>query len=593
VPPPPASKPELPAVPGYEIEGGLGKGGMAVVYRGRDPKFKRVVAIKVLRKEYRGDAEMTARFLEEAQITGQLQNPGIPPVYDVGTLADGLPFFTIKLVQGHTLWEMLGQRKSPADDLPRFLELFGQVCQTLAYAHSHHVIHRDLKPQNVMVGKFGEVQVMDWGMAKVLGQAKTDAGSAESVGRLHAVRSEDRKQASEQGDLWGTPAFMPPEQARGEIDQLDERSDVFGLGAILCVIQTGQPPYTPAKGDVLRQARQGQLGDAEARLNVSKADGELIALARACLAADKEGRPDDAAIAGQAVVAYQAGVQDRLRSAELERTASQVKAAEERKRRKVVARFLSAIIASVVVGAGVATYFAFDANESASKARKKEGEVTTANTELNKTIGHLQESEDNLEGTVARSWLLPLSPQPIGPLSNLEVEVLSAAAAKRNERLTIRFVDEALKEPRFTSRLAARAEFAMHAAVGLDSAKREEVERLILAQLQAPDASEESQQDAALALAALGDLSPAATAAAAQTLTRALSTNENSIVQPLLAESLTSLAPRLSAKDARSTAAIITDALLGKKRFDFRLLPMLASTLRSRAELSASEPRTK
>ena len=111
---------------------------------------------------------MVRRFVEEAQIGGQLQHPGVVPIYELGTLADHRPFFAMKLVKGHTLAQLARRRKEPADDLPRFLSIFEAVCQTMAYAHARGVIHRDLKPSNVMVGSFGEVQVMDWGLAKVL-----------------------------------------------------------------------------------------------------------------------------------------------------------------------------------------------------------------------------------------------------------------------------------------------------------------------------------------------------------------------------------------------------------------------------------------
>ena len=117
-------------------------------------------------------------FVEEAQIGGQLQHPGVVPIYELGTFGEGRPYFTMKLVKGQTLGELLAERESPAVDLPRFLNIFHQMCQTMAYAHARDVIHRDLKPSNVMVGSFGEVQVMDWGLAKVLprGGVVDDAG---------------------------------------------------------------------------------------------------------------------------------------------------------------------------------------------------------------------------------------------------------------------------------------------------------------------------------------------------------------------------------------------------------------------------------
>ena len=152
----------------YRIDGEIARGGMGAVLKGRDPDLGRDVALKVLRDDLRDNADMVRRFVEEAQIGGQLQHPGIVPIYELGTFADRRPFFSMKLVKGHTLAQLLEDRRDPTDDLPRFLSIFEAMCQTIAYAHARGVIHRDLKPSNVMVGRFGEVQVMDWGLAKVL-----------------------------------------------------------------------------------------------------------------------------------------------------------------------------------------------------------------------------------------------------------------------------------------------------------------------------------------------------------------------------------------------------------------------------------------
>jgi serine/threonine-protein kinase len=212
-----AAPDKLPALRAgrYVIEGEIARGGMGAVLRARDPELKRTLAVKVLLQEYRGQAEPRRRLLEEAQITGQLQHPGIPPVHEVGTLTDSSPFFAMKLIQGRTLHELLAERPSPAADLPRFLAVFEQVCQTLAYAHSRGVIHRDLKPLNIMVGAFGEVQVMDWGLAKVLkeGPAGAEANSAEGS-TIATVRTGSPGLSSQAGDVLGTPAYMAPEQAR-------------------------------------------------------------------------------------------------------------------------------------------------------------------------------------------------------------------------------------------------------------------------------------------------------------------------------------------------------------------------------------------
>src|SRR3954451_6995672 len=141
---------------------------MGGVLKGRDADLGRGVAIKDLRADLRDKDDLVRRFVEEAEIGGQLQHPGVVPIYELGTFADRRPFFSMKLVKGQTLAQLLDARKDAADDRPRFLSIFEAICQTVAYAHARGVIHRDLKPSNVMVGSFGEVQVMDWGLAKVL-----------------------------------------------------------------------------------------------------------------------------------------------------------------------------------------------------------------------------------------------------------------------------------------------------------------------------------------------------------------------------------------------------------------------------------------
>src|SRR5262249_47880686 len=176
-------------------------------------------------------------------------------------------YFTMKLVKGTTLSRLLQERADPAQERPRFLKIFEAVCQAVAYAHSKGVIHRDLKPHNVMVGAFGEVQLMDWGLAKVLKPAAAPERPAEHPASatvsaaVKVARGDSGGAETQEGDVLGTPAYMAPEQALGEVSRLDERTDVFSLGAILCEVLTGRPPYAAAdRGAVLRQARPAELG---------------------------------------------------------------------------------------------------------------------------------------------------------------------------------------------------------------------------------------------------------------------------------------------------------------------------------------------
>jgi tetratricopeptide (TPR) repeat protein/tRNA A-37 threonylcarbamoyl transferase component Bud32 len=339
----------------------VGRGGMGVVLRGRDLRLGRALAFKVLRRELRGQPAVEQRFVREAQVCSQLQHPGIVPVYEASYLANGLPYFTMKLVQGLTLARLLKQRAGPGEDLDRWLGVFVQVCQAVALAHSKGVLHRDLKPGNVMVGEFGEVQVMDWGMAKVRDLAAEHLAAdpeAETVER--PVDLERPAEATRTGMQMGTPAYMAPEQARGEVGRLDARCDVFGLGAILCEILTGAPPYRGPRTVVEKLALRADLGEALSRLEGSGADPELVGLARQCLAADPGDRPADAGAVAQAVSAYRSGVQERLRRAELERAAAEAQAREERKRRRVQLALAAAVVLLVAGGAAAGLWFQAD-----------------------------------------------------------------------------------------------------------------------------------------------------------------------------------------------------------------------------------------
>src|SRR5271157_1981199 len=309
--------PEMPALADrparLQLFGEIARGGMGAIFKGRDVDLGRELAVKVLLESNQGHPEVVRRFIEEAQIGGQLQHPGIVPVYELGAFADRRPYFAMKLVKGQTLADLLQERTNPADDTPRFLSIFAQICQTMAYAHARGVIHRDLKPSNVMVGAFGEVQVMDWGLAKVLPRGEAADRTPQDVHEtdVMTIRSGSGTDASRAGSILGTPSYMAPEQARGELDQVDERADVFGLGAILCEILTGRPPFGgSSRNEIRARAARGDLTGALRRLDASGADPELIGLARDCLAAEAEQRPRNAGEVARRISAYQAGVQD-------------------------------------------------------------------------------------------------------------------------------------------------------------------------------------------------------------------------------------------------------------------------------------------
>ena len=325
-----------PLVPGYELKPGkenIRFGGMGVVYFGIDAALGRPVAVKVLRRRLAGDLDLVSRFEREARINAQLQHPGIVPVYQVGKLADERPFYTMKLVEGETFSDVLKRRPSPAHDLLGVLTQFRRVCEAMAYAHAHNVLHRDLKPANIMVGLYGEVLLMDWGLAKVLGEAAPSS----LIPMLRRIDPGSSAQGLEHTKgILGTLLFMPPEQAAGWIDEVDKRSDVFGLGAILCTILTGSPPYQVENEDLTqRKAMRGDLEETHLRLAQCGVDAELSSLARKCLSYCREDRPDDAEQVAKAIGSYLAGVEERRRQAELDQVKAEAEAREQRKRRRI------------------------------------------------------------------------------------------------------------------------------------------------------------------------------------------------------------------------------------------------------------------
>ncbi|MHC4452591.1 MAG: serine/threonine-protein kinase, partial [Planctomycetota bacterium] len=271
----------------YQTVGEIARGGVGIIYKGRDIDLGRDVAIKVLRDEYKEDPSVAERFMEEAQIGGQLQHPGIVPVYELGLDEQRRPYFSMKLVKGKTLAARMG------DGARRLLGIFEKVCETMAYAHARGVVHRDLKPANIMVGAFGEVQIVDWGFAKVLREGGiADEKARPDVSVIATVRSTGGGSESIAGSVMGTPAYMPPEQALGQVDALDERSDVFALGAILFEILTGRKLYEKKGNDnLIVVAAQCKLDEQLALLK----GHELEPLVRHCLAARQSDRPKDAA----------------------------------------------------------------------------------------------------------------------------------------------------------------------------------------------------------------------------------------------------------------------------------------------------------
>jgi serine/threonine-protein kinase len=307
----------VPSMPNdrYAIVDELQHGGMGVIFRAIDRHLCRQVAIKLLRRD-RADCVTSVREFEtEALIMSFLSHPGVTPIYDRGHSNDGRPFHVMKLIEGSTLTDILLQRRVP---LARLLSIFAKTCEMIAFAHSRDVVHLDLKPSNVMVGSFGEVYVMDWGLARC--DLPTD--DEEGI-RFHSrekddttdinVVDNDGKRDAMRHPVRGTPAYMSPEQAHGRL--LDARTDVFGLGCILCELLTGLPPYDGKDATtVFRRAAGARLKRAFQRLDRTDVDTVLIRLAKHCLQADPNDRPADALVVAKVISDHQESALSQVRS---------------------------------------------------------------------------------------------------------------------------------------------------------------------------------------------------------------------------------------------------------------------------------------
>ncbi len=319
----------------YEVKEEIGRGGMATVHRAFDRELRRHVAIKFLHDELRAGPEFAERFVEEAQATGQLQHPGIVPVYDVGTDGDGRPFFAMKLVRGRTFAEVVRDSRADGDSsgdrargaaTPRLrlfhlLQLLIDVAQAIHYAHERGVVHRDLKPQNVMIGSHGEVHVMDWGLAKVAGDGRRDGRGEARADDESAVATSGQRADTRVGAIIGTPSYMAPEQADGDPSRISAATDVYALGAILFHVLTGTAPFRgTSTAEVLnRVLNEGAPHPRELDGDVPR---ELDAVCRRAMAMEPRDRYPSARhlgadlqayLEGRRVSAYSEGVADRAR----------------------------------------------------------------------------------------------------------------------------------------------------------------------------------------------------------------------------------------------------------------------------------------
>jgi len=289
----------------YTTEAEIARGGQGALLRVFDGHLQRHLAMKVaLASEPRGDVGSSyvrslGRFLGEAQVTAQLDHPGIVPVHDLGIDRESRLYFTMKLVKGRDFRTILDPTPREGDgwSRARAVGVLLKVCEAMAYAHSRGVLHRDLKPSNVMVGEFGEVYVMDWGLARVLGERdsrdirlRVSEPGAPPTPPEHSTDDVDSPLRTMDGDVVGTPAYMPPEQALGNLEAMGPHSDVYAAGAMLYHLLTGQMPYSrpgerPTSAEVWARLRKGPPTPVE--MLARDAPSELVAICEKAMARDE------------------------------------------------------------------------------------------------------------------------------------------------------------------------------------------------------------------------------------------------------------------------------------------------------------------
>ena len=412
---PPPTPSILPVLPGYEVLGELGRGGMGVVYKARQIGLNRLVALKmILAGGFAGAADLE-RFRTEAEAIARLRHPNIVQVHEIGE-HQGRPFFTLELCAGSLERRLKAAPLAPAEAA----ELVETLARAMEASHRRHVIHRDLKPANVLLTEDGSPKITDFGLAKKL----------DEVGRTQS------------GAVLGTPSYMAPEQAKSDAKQIGPATDVYALGAILYECLTGQPPFRAA---TLMETLQQVIADEPApprRLNArTPADLEIICLK--CLQKEPGKRYGTAAALADDLARQRRGEPIAARPVgRLERGWLWCRA-----RNPWLSGLTGAVAASLVVGAAVSVWFAVDASRQAAEAHRNETKANTKTSEADAARSDLQKTNDRLLTTAARDLLRPLAPQvqpnqPPPPLSDAEVTALwQLGLLTRDGDVRIRFVE--------------------------------------------------------------------------------------------------------------------------------------------------------
>ncbi|MHC4339981.1 MAG: protein kinase domain-containing protein [Planctomycetota bacterium] len=320
----------VPAEQKFTVETPIGKGGMGEVFLVTDKDLRRQVAMKVLRRDTGAGRDQRLHFVAEAQATSQLEHPGIPPVHDIGLTGDGRPYFTMKLVRGRTLREVLHdlvlKRREVQREytLHRLMTILERMAEALHFAHERGVIHRDLKPENIMLGDYGEVHLMDWGLARV--GVESDAHEQIATARTDAGLE------TQYGAIKGTLPYMSPEQALGE--DIDARADIYALGCLLYEMLTLHPAFFATDRELLVKVQAGQFPDVATRDPQRPVPETLAGICRKAMARDRTERIVSAKELGAALRAWLDGRAEReRRHEEAEKLTAQGKEAAAKHKR--------------------------------------------------------------------------------------------------------------------------------------------------------------------------------------------------------------------------------------------------------------------
>src|SRR5262245_39189300 len=447
-PPPLQENGVLPRITGYDVEAILGQGGVGVVFRARDLRLGRPVALKMLLAgAYAGPAELT-RFQREAEAVASLCHANIVQIYEVGD-HEGRPYFTMELVDGGSLAQKLTATPPP---VRWAAELVASLADAVAVAHSAGIIHRDLKPGNILLTPDGLPKITDFGLARRL-------------------EGEDRLTWT--GTVVGTPSYMAPEQVSGNAGPVGAATDVYGLGAVLYELLTGRPPFRG--GTALETSRQ-VLSDepvCPSRLN-PRVPRDLESVCLKCLQKDPLRRYSSAAelaedlrryLLGQVVAARPVGTWDR--------------AGKWIRRNPAVASLSAAAVLALVAGTVASLLFALEANRQATELKAQ-----TRAAEEN--AQRAKDNEEKAKRILVSSWLNAIgrNPRPlISALDALEGDVVRQLRAA-SAHIRLQFLETALRDPDAGKRVGRRADWIMHAIVGCDRALRTEVEQLIVRRIQ-------------------------------------------------------------------------------------------------------------